>query len=147
MEHYALRVPSPAVPVPPGTKLLRTVSRQVHDRADVSSEVSPVVGLQPIHVYHYVSDDVRPVEPDPALMSRHGWRFRHLEFRYCPIYLDEDGRPALADPDDPAWRLSSPDTTTAQLEPRLHEMEQAESSRLNRELIMEDRDQGSVEGD
>ncbi|RUL87106.1 hypothetical protein [Tautonia sociabilis] len=148
MERYALRILQPGIPAPPGLRAL--VIREDPDRDDpsaLSHQTLAVLAIQPQVVHHYSSDVPRPVHPDPLLMERLGWHYRHQESRLSPICLTADGRLAPLDPDDPSWLLLEPGTPDDRVELLARRLKDEELLRRTLEHSIEDRDQGNVESD
>lgn len=116
MEHYSLQQPGPVLPATGGMRVLVVRSRQVGGVWETTHDVLAVVGIQPITIHHYFIEATAPVHPDPILMEKHGWTYRHLEMRYAPVFITPEGRLSGIDPDDPRWSLISPEFTTEQIQ-------------------------------
>ena len=84
MEHYSLRQPAQALPVPDGLRVIRVHVQEADGDWVAGHEVLRVVGIQPMVVHHFSREQVAPVHPEPALMEKAGWKYEHLEMRLCP---------------------------------------------------------------
>ncbi|QDV35039.1 hypothetical protein [Tautonia plasticadhaerens] len=148
MERYALRLVHPDIPAPAGLRVLAVRDGSGEGGPDgLAHETMPVVAIQSQVVHHYTSDDPRPVHPDPTLMERLGWHYRHQECRHAPICITSSGRVEALDPDDPCWILLPPDTPDDRVELLARRLKDEEGIRRTLEHRIEDIEQDHVEGD
>lgn len=148
MERYALRQIRPDIPAPAGLRVLVVRGESGEDSPDgIVHETMPVVAIQSQVVHHYTSDAPRPVHPDPALMERLGWHYKHQECCHAPICITPSGRVEALAPDDPCWILLPPDTPADRVELLARKLEDEERIRRTLERRIEEIDQDHVEGD
>lgn len=105
MEHFALQQPIPMIAAPPGTRVILVQTLEREGTLVTSYDVLHVVGFQGMRVYHYAAERVLPVHPTRVLMHRQGWKYKHMEMRYAPIFIDREGSLSMVEPDDPRWAL------------------------------------------
>lgn len=147
MEHYALRMPATTVAAQPGTKVARAEARNSKEGAEVDSRVLQVIGFQSFHVYHYTSEEPRPVEAVPELMSRNGWHYRHCEIRVAPIAIEKDGRVMVLAPEEASWAMLPFGCSTSEQEAKCEELREKTLAELVREEAVVQREEVMVEGD
>jgi hypothetical protein len=148
MERYALRQIRPDIPAPPGLRVLILREEPVEGGPSrLVPEALPVVAIQSQVIHHYTSDEPRPVHPDPALMERLGWHYKHQECCHAPICITHAGRIEALDPDAPTWILLPPGTSEDHVQQLARRLEDEERIRHTLERRIEDIDQDSVEGD
>jgi hypothetical protein len=148
MEHYALRLLQPAFAAPPGMRVIVLRDEPVEGGpAELVHEVRLVVGFQSQVIHHYTSNDPRPVHPDPAVMEKLGWHYKHQDCHCSPICVTASGRVEALNPDEPCWMLIDPDTRGERLEQLSKKLLDEERLRRTIEHRIEDLDQDSLASD
>ena len=148
MEHYTLRLLQPAFPAPPGLRAIVLRDEQAEDGStQLIHESLLVIGFQAQVVHHYSSDNPRPVHPDPSLMEKLGWHYKHQDFLCAPICLTTNGRILTLNPDEPCWMLLEPGTPVERIELLAQKLRDDEQLRRTVEHRIEDLEQDSLASD